>query len=235
VLKQLKNLAALTARKTLGLSRSPRQGCAPFDEREMSQIFGDVYDSGIWGRRESKSGFGSNLVQTAVIRVALPRLVAELGVRTFLDIPCGDWFWMQHLELGLETYIGGDVIPELIEHHKAEFARPGREFRLLDVCRDALPHVDMIFCRDCLVHFSYADAVRAVSNIKRSRSRFLVTTTFPKRNPNFDIKTGAWRPINLGIPPFRFPSPIHLINEECTEGDNEFNDKSLGVWRVSDL
>jgi SAM-dependent methyltransferase len=201
----------------------------------MSDIFGRVYNSGVWGRRESISGFGSNLVQTTAIRAALPKLIAELGVRTFLDIPCGDCYWMQHLDLGVESYIGADVVPELIARHNTILARPGREFRVLDVSRTELPKVDLIFCRDCLVHFSLEDGLMALANIRRSGSKFLVATTFPDRTPNFDIPTGHWRPINLCSAPFNLPPPLRLISEGCTEGDNEFADKSLGVWRISEL
>src|SRR5260221_7125989 len=159
---RIRNLVASILRRS-----GRRLGGAPVHaatlQRQMSDIFGRVYNSGVWGRRESISGFGSNLVQTTGIRAALPKLIAELGVRTFLDIPCGDWYWMQHLNLGAESYIGADVVPELIARHNAMWARPGREFRVLDISRTELPKVDLIFCRDCLVHFSLADGLMALA------------------------------------------------------------------------
>jgi len=100
---------------------------------------------------------------------------------------------------------------------------------------DSLPAVDMIFCRDCLVHFSYKDVLKALGNIKRSGARYLVTTTFPGREDIVDIETGAWRPLDLCAAPFNLPPPIRIINERCTEGDNQFTDKSLGVWQIADL
>jgi hypothetical protein len=35
--------------------------------------------------------------------------------------------------------------------------------------------------------------------------------------------------------PFNFPRPIKLINEGCTEGNNLFTDKALGLWRLQDI
>src|SRR5258708_3548878 len=169
--KRVRQFIAAFGRKTPNELTDEANG-TPQSGAGIGAIFRDAYASGIWGRDESRSGFGSNLIQTAVIRTELPRLLAELRVRSFLDIPCGDWFWMKHVDLGVETYIGADVVPDLIQHHKKTFGRRGRDFRVLDVTSDRLPKVDMIFCRDCLVHFSSADALKAMKNIKRSGSRY---------------------------------------------------------------
>jgi hypothetical protein len=95
--------------------------------------------------------------------------------------------------------------------------------------------VDVIFCRDALVHFSFSDVFRALDNIISSNSTYLITTTFVDRNKNTDILTGQWRPLNLQAHPFDFPAPIATIDERCTEGDGSWGDKSLGVWRISEL
>src|SRR5215469_6626902 len=101
-----KSLLRQMHRLVASISGSPGTKPPLATPKAMPEIFGGVYASGIWGRTESRSGFGSNLIQTAIIRAELPRLASEFGVRSFLDIPCGDWFWMQHVELGVESYIG---------------------------------------------------------------------------------------------------------------------------------
>ena len=35
--------------------------------------------------------------------------------------------------------------------------------------------------------------------------------------------------------PFYFSKPLALINEGCTEGDNEYSDKSLALWELKDI
>ncbi|HEX8999730.1 MAG TPA: class I SAM-dependent methyltransferase, partial [Blastocatellia bacterium] len=79
------------------------------------------------------------------------------------------------------------------------------------------------------------DAIAALRNFKRSKSEYLLTTTFPKTEVNEDILTGEWRPLNLQRAPFNFPEPLRLINERCTEEGDRYADKSLGLWRLSDL
>lgn len=38
----------------------------------------------------------------------------KYGVRSVLDIPCGDFFWFKEIKLDLDSYIGGDIVAPLI-------------------------------------------------------------------------------------------------------------------------
>jgi hypothetical protein len=152
-----------------------------------------------------------------------------------LDIPCGDFHWMRTLDLDID-YTGGDVVPDLIERNNAHYGSDKRRFMVIDIAGGDLPRVDLVFCRDLLVHFSFVDALRAIANLKRSGSTYLLTTTFVDRTEHVDIQTGQWRAINLRLPPFNFPPALRLINERCTEGGGtDWADKSLGLWRLADL
>ncbi len=199
------------------------------------EVFTEVYVNGLWGIRESRSGTGSNLEQTKTIREQLPALIRDLGVRKLLDLPCGDFYWLKEVELGLDQYTGGDIVRELIEENRKRYKGPGRKFMVLDVIEDKIPKADLIFCRDCLMHFSFTDISSALDSIKKSGSTYFLTTTFRGRDENEDIDTGQWRPLNLQQPPFNFPEPINLINENCTLGNDLFADKCLGLWKLSDL
>ena len=151
-----------------------------------------------------------------------------------LDIPCGDGNWISHANLELGEYIGADIVEELVELNRSQQkAATGAEFLRLDVIRDELPRVDLIFCRDCLVHFSNELVGEALRNIKRSGSTYLATTTFPGHDANRDIITGDWRPINLQRAPFYLPGPLWMIAEHSA--GPPFEDKSIGVWRIEEL
>jgi SAM-dependent methyltransferase len=178
------------------------------------------------------SGVGSDLEATQAIVSSLPNVFESLSVRSVLDIPCGDFVYMRQINLGSITYIGADVIEELILSHQRLHESAQKHFRVLDIVTSDLPDVDLVLCRDCLVHFSDRLIKKAVNNIKRSRSRYLLTTTFPEHTTNKAIVTGSWRPLNLCAPPFDFPPPIRLINDGYTA---PFEDKSLGLWHVHDL
>ncbi|MBL0926774.1 MAG: class I SAM-dependent methyltransferase [Phycisphaerales bacterium] len=199
-------------------------------------VFTHIYRNRTWGERESVSGPGSELAETVTLRAELPRLLTRLGVRTLLDAPCGDYNWMRHTALDLDEYIGAEVVRELTEANSAAHAsaqRPVRRFITADITRDPLPRVDAILCRDCLVHLSLAHIAAAIENFRRSGSTFLLTTTFPGGvDANRDIATGQWRRLDLRLPPFNFPEPVAIFNENTAEGGRE---KSLAAWRISDL
>jgi hypothetical protein len=196
------------------------------------QRFTRIFRRNTWGDGDSLSGPGSNLAQTEIVRKILPSLIRELNCRSLLDIPCGDFFWMKSVGLDVD-YIGGDIVDELVNNDQRLYGGEGRRFMHLDLLQDRLPEVDLILCRDCLVHFSYEHVFQALRNIKRAGGRYLLTTTFVGREQNEDIPTGGWRPINLQCPPFDFPEPVKLIDEQCP--DDGYRDKHLGLWKTADI
>lgn len=201
----------------------------------LKDKFSEVYAKNIFGGPDSRSGAGSDLLQTEIIRREIPRILRETGVRSMLDAPCGDWFWMREVNLGIERYIGVDIVDALIASNQAQFGRGGVSFDALDLSKDKLPKVDLIFSRDCLVHLSFDDTLRILRNFKASGAKYLLTTTFTDRSSNEDLGDGFWRPLNMQIAPFNFPPPIQLVNEGCTEGRGKFGDKSIGLWAMKDL
>ncbi|MEA2908197.1 MAG: hypothetical protein QOJ15_278 [Bradyrhizobium sp.] len=200
----------------------------------LRQRFQRIHDSNLWGAPESTSGLGSELGATAVLRNELPRLLARLGVTSLLDAPCGDAGWINRSNLGVR-YVGVDIVPDLVERLQAAAARGAisGDYHLADITRDPLPRCDAILCRDCLVHLSFANIERAVANFRRSGASWLIATTFPGWQANFDCEDGDWRALNFERPPFDWGAPVELLNENCTEAGGGWRDKSLGVWRLT--
>lgn len=197
--------------------------------------FNQVFDENLFENDESVSGAGSTLDQTAVLRQALPPLLKQLETRVLLDVPCGDFNWMQHVDFSDFVYIGGDIVEKLIELNNARFSNVNRSFLKLNLVSDPLPEADIIFCRDCLVHLNFEQCRNVIQNIKRSKARYLLTTTFSEHMENVDLTSGIWRTLNLQAAPFNFPEPVFLLNEKCTEANNQFSDKCIGAWKVADL
>ena len=199
------------------------------------EVFTDIFRRNYWGGMTSISGTGSDSYQVGTLIQELPSLLRELRITTLLDIPCGDFHWMKEIDWQGIDYIGADIVLELIELNRKSHGGGGRRFVHLDVMRDPLPRADLILCRDCLVHFSFVDASRALRNLCAGRSGYLLTTTFPGRARNDDIATGQWRPLNLQAPPFSLPSPLRVISEHCTEEQGAYADKSLGLWAIEQI
>ncbi|MBN2020611.1 MAG: class I SAM-dependent methyltransferase [Sedimentisphaerales bacterium] len=200
--------------------------------KSPKRVFTEIFHGKKWGDRDSLSGPGSDIVQTEAVRRNLTLLIKEMNCKSLLDVPCGDFFWMKLVEMDVE-YIGGDIVDELARNNQEQYGDNSHRFITLDLLQDELPRVDLILCRDCLVHFSNRHVFRALRNIKSSGSTYLLTTTFVGRKKNEDIPTGKWRPVNLQLPPFSFPTPIKLINEEYPL--ENYRDKHLGLWKTDDI
>ena len=81
---------------------------------DPAQRFTTIYETHYWVDDESRSGGGSNLYATEKIRSTIPHLFSKYGVRSVVDIPCGDFNWFKEMELDLDSYVGGDVVVPLI-------------------------------------------------------------------------------------------------------------------------
>jgi hypothetical protein len=204
------------------------------EDLTLPERFDLLHRLGIYHHPESVSGAAATLEETAVLRNALPRLAEQNHVESVLDIPSGDFHWMQHVAWDVD-YTGADVVPEIVEENQRLYGGPKRRFVLLDVTRDPLPKVDLIHCRDLLIHLSNRDCFAALKNFVASGSRLLLTSHFASRVTNDEIVSGDFRPINLCSPPFHLPPPIQTINEVSALGDGAFTDRSMALWRLADI
>jgi hypothetical protein len=230
LLRRLRSFAAARFPVLRRLSRLERR--LKLMGKPTAQIFEEIYAKDAWGSYDSVSGSGSGLDQTEAVRAALPGLIAELGCQSMLDIPCGDYFWMNTLDLDVD-YTGGDIVAPLVERNRSRYESPRRHFVRLDLTNDALPRADLVLCRDCLPHLTNAEVRKAIDNIRKSGSKYLLTTTFDAHTKNADGATGMWRAINFELAPWSFGPPLRMIDERCPE--EGYTDKRLGLWKVSDL
>ena len=204
-------------------------------ELGLQERFARIHSTNLWSDPETRSGVGSSLDSTRALRAKLPAALKELDTRVLLDVPCGDFGWMQHVDLEGIGYLGGDIVPSIVAENQRRYASETRRFIHLDLTRDLLPDADVLLCRYCFVHLSYANIAAALANIRRSNLRFILMTSFPGRGDNRDVIDGDWRPLDFQAPPFSFPAPRLTIVEECEEENGAYADKSLVAWSVADL
>jgi SAM-dependent methyltransferase len=194
----------------------------------LKRAFARIHRRNLWGATESVSGEGSTLARTTTLRAELPRLLRQLGARSLLDAPCGDFNWMREIDLNGIDYTGIDIVPAIILRNQELFGSPCIRFAVADITRGPLPRADVILCRDALDHLSLRRARRAIARFRESGSEYFLATTHTSA-ANEDIPSGYWRPVNLTKPPFAFPQPLETIVENSERG------KLLGLWRIRGL
>ena len=150
-----------------------------------------------------------------------------MNVQTLLDAPCGDFNWMSKVTFpaGM-TYLGRDIVPDLIAETKAQYSAPQRDFGVLDIVTDDIPPADLWLCREVLFHLSNAEILAVLRNFARSEIPWILTTTFDFVRENRDIRAGGFRFINLSAEPFCLPPPNQKIADYIVPEPPRF----LGLW-----
>lgn len=195
--------------------------------KNKEDLFTYYYKTNKWGNNESLSGPGSSLAATLNIRTQLPKIIQELNIQKFLDAPCGDFNWFKLIPIPPDTeYIGGDIVKKVIELNNQQYGKKNIKFIQIDILNEELTQADLWLCRDALFHFSNSDILKVLSNFKRNKIKYFLTTTFPETETNQDIVTGDYRPINLEKPPFNLPAPLRYIDDS----DAGYYGKKLGLW-----
>lgn len=181
-----------------------------------------------WG--SDLSGGGSTLDYTSVTRDIIEHVIRTCEIRSMLDAGCGDHAWMSLLIDKLNgdfRYVGGDIVPVLIERHRER--HPDREFEVIDFVKDELPKCDLIFCRDVIQHLPVRDALAVLRNFSGSGARYLLTTTHLRRfgwRNGRDKRVGQCHDRNLLLKPFSLADPVAIFSEQDPAH------KFLGLWKL---
>jgi hypothetical protein len=229
--KQIKNILPFWFVEYIKLKRKSNF----YKNKPLKETFTHIKENQVWNNAESVSGTGSELEATQELIKELELLFEQYNISSLLDIPCGDFNWMQHVNLKNIDYIGGDIVQSLVDNNIHIYGNEKKTFQLLDLTKDDLQKVDVVLCRDCLVHLSYKDIYKALVNIKKSKSKYVLMTSFSRCLKNKNIFTGQWRKLNFELFPFYLNKPVMVIDEKYTKRGVQHSDKIMALWEVSDI
>jgi len=161
----------------------------------------------------SSSGHGSYEENTVLFRDHLVKIIKEYDIKSILDLACGNYIAVKDIvENNNIKYIGADISIKIIEHNKKTY--PDQEFICLDAITSNLSQYscDLIIFRHVIQHLNYTDAQKAIDNIYKSKSKYLIINHQRGLRANVDnnIQEHGWdnQMYNLNIAPF------HLQNKE---------------------
>lgn len=145
---------------------------------------------------------------------AMNILIEKFGFRNWLDIACGDGTIMHEIFAQHNIkYHGIDCVEPLLKtfrdwHHDSFTLTKKIVLQHGDARFADLPQMEIALVRDVLFHLPFLDALQIISNIRKSGTRFMLTTTFPAAVRNFSIDAGDWYPINIALKPFELKPSI---------------------------
>ena len=192
-------------------------------DKRRQRTFQKIYENHAWGFEEGgrfHSGGGSRGQAVDDHAGHMTRLLRqdaeELGrPLTIVDLGCGDFNIGARLVAAMPdaTYIGCDIVPELVSHNQKRFGGERISFRVVDMVRDPLPDGDVCLVREVFQHLPNGDIASVLPKLTH---RFVYVTEaqplHPEGRPNpgkpvsqhmrFDWRTGRGRGVELGLEPF---------------------------------
>jgi hypothetical protein len=153
-----------------------------------------------------------------------------------MDCPCGDWLWMQKVDLTGIQYFGADITNVTVQKNAECFGSSNVHFHRFDLSCMVPPPVDLLLVRDVLFHLPEPTILKVLSNINQSGARYLATTTFSKGQGVWRVdaytetlktrkKKGqdqyiGFNELNLYEAPFYFPTPLYKADEVAADPAN---------------
>ncbi|GEM_PF-3560176 len=164
-------------------------------------VFDRIYRQGGW------NGVGSGPGSAPEVNREFIELLNQLiqhtpGIQTILDIGCGDWQIMRHVDLTNKHYLGVDVVASVIETNTRLFGAHHVKFQVLNPCDEKIPHVDLIIMNCVAQHLPNAFVKSMLDRISTHCRWALIGNDWIAINGQGDIMMGAWHPINILLPPF---------------------------------
>jgi hypothetical protein len=235
VLRKLVPQAGIDLYRKLRRSQERRSN----SRKTTEQVFTEIYQSNAWGGKQGEfsSGGGTRTPKIAKGYLECLRNLAEkqnFQQLTAVDLGCGDMHIGRHLIELFDSYVGVDIVKDLIEDHRKNFKSSKVTFHHLNIIDDDLPDGDVCFLRQVLQHLSNDQILRVLQKVKKYRY-VIITEHLPTANPglrkNLDKPHGGDdraydnSGVYLDAPPFNLPSEqLDVIYEVEGHGYDNYHE-----------
>ncbi len=208
---------------------------------DIQQAFEQIYAENMWGAAPEGDGFWSGNGSKESFSAAYVAFMADFlarnpDLRTLVDIGCGDFRVSKAILERLDNppaYIGCDIVPALIEHHKQANARDGVSFRHVNAVDEDPPAGDIATVRQILQHLSNEQVSRILERVGRLYKVAIITESLPKdrKAANLDIGHGIATRIALGSGVYIDEPPFNLSIADHFDVDHSVNE-IMRTWVV---
>ena len=191
------------------------------DDKTNKELFSKIYASKQWGGDSEGSPFysgtGSESYNTEPYVDLVREFIKDNNVSKILDLGCGDFRVGTQLVKEGVSYIGVDVVEELIEYNNANFSNEKTNFLCMDVSCSDLPPGDLVLIRQVLQHLNNEDVKKTLEQVK-NYAYAIITDEIPNNDThsiNKDVVRGGTRferdsGLYVEHPPFDLPAEVVL-------------------------
>ena len=122
-------------------------------QRIPRDVFSEIYQTNAWGGEPGKYYSGPHFDLDGY-SAAIRSYIQQHNIRTVLDLACGDFVVGQTIAPVCSSYIGADVVPELVKANQKRYGSQNIRFVCLDMTSDSLPDADLCLILQTLQHLS---------------------------------------------------------------------------------
>jgi SAM-dependent methyltransferase len=189
--------------------------------RSPEEVFSEIYKNHLWGGADGEmySGSGSRFAPADLYVQIVTKFIKEHEISTVVDLGCGDFEIGRKLAAECKSYIGIDVVPELIARNRRLFESKSIRFVCADVTKAVLPESELCLVRQVFQHMSNEQILSVLRKLRKYR--YVIVTEHQPDVPtvyNKDKAHGAGIRFDLGSgvylekPPFNV-SEVKLLLE----------------------
>ena len=188
---------------------------------KREKIFSSVCNNKLWGSAPNSRYFSGHSSHGEAAKVYVEKMAELLRQHSIelerplnvVDLGCGDFAVGRSLleRLPEINYLGCDIVAELVEHNRRQYAGARISFKKMDIVSDTIPDGDVYLVRQVLQHLSNAEIISFFGRV--SKKYIYVTEAHPIESSgpiNPDKPTGdgtrynfhGGRGVDLSLPPF---------------------------------
>lgn len=205
---------------------------------DLKKIFSYVYSDNVWGgdKGEFYSGPGSDENVTAPYIELINGFIKEKGIKSIVDLGCGDFRVGNLIDKTSIDYVGVDIVPALIERNNKAFGAKNVKFLCINAVDDALPSAELCLIRQVLQHLSN-DNIKIILEKCKQYKYVIVSEHIPAdktvepnidMNSNWDIRLIQNSGVYVDKAPFNYKASVLLEIDPSHEGfSNSFIRTSL--------
>jgi len=166
------------------------------------EYFKTVYSENLWKNQESISGDGSTLNCSLEYLKFIEKFIVDNRIKKILDIGCGDFNLMRHLNLSYIEYVGIDMIKDLIDINNKKYGNHNINFFNVKIHEfDYADKYDLILCKDVLQHWSNQSVINFHRSLKNYNYCILVNDyinhDYTNKNYNVNILDSEYTVVDL--------------------------------------
>jgi len=196
----------------------------------LTSIFENIYENKKWGinfANMGSSGPGSHISQVKEYMLILQEFLDNNNVKSVIDIGCGDFQFMRHMNLKNVQYTGIDCVEKLIIFNKKHFEKENITFLHRELSEHEFDFAELYLIKDVLQHLSndiICDFLDYIV-IQKLAKYIIITNCSNQDFDNQDVESiGQTRPLNAKLFPLKKYNPVVL---------KEYNGKQVSLIIIS--